>query len=110
MPATVVGETIHRNPPGDRGKHPVTQPHVDRSGSGAASGSAAAAPIDAAAVSAKFSAVAREYKAFKKSYGSRLEGDWTEIATDSQYARTPEKLRDLDKKLDHFRAEMKAAQ
>ena len=105
MPATVVGQPTHKTPTAPDRKHPP----VRTAGAGSAS-NAAATNVDAAAVSAKFSAVAREYRAFKKSFGSRLEGDWTEIATDSQYAKTPEKLRDLDRKLDHLRAEMKSAQ
>jgi serine/threonine protein kinase len=117
MPAAAVGQQQQnptRHPPaqGSGAKHPpVRTADRDREpkGAGSASGSAAG-NVDAAAVAAKFSAVSREYRVFKKSYGSQLESDWTEIATESQYARTPEKLRDLDRKLDHFRGEMKAAQ
>ncbi|HTJ40838.1 MAG TPA: serine/threonine-protein kinase [Kofleriaceae bacterium] len=101
MPATVVdkGPRVDRHP---------KQTHVDKAGSGSASGSAAA--LDPAEVQAKFRAVLRDYRAFKERYGSRLEGEWADIATDAQYAKSPEKLKELDKKLDHFRAEMKSAQ
>jgi hypothetical protein len=69
------------------------------------------APVsDAATVQAKFRSVLREYRWFKEHYGSRLEGEWADIATDAQYARSADKLRDLDRKLDRFRAEMKSAQ
>jgi hypothetical protein len=65
--------------------------------------------IDADAVLAKFKAVSREYKEFKQAYGSRLDGEWTDLATKAQYAKgNPEKLTQLDKKLDRFRSLMKA--
>jgi serine/threonine-protein kinase len=64
---------------------------------------------DADAVLAKFKAVSREYKQFKKAYGSRLDSDWTDLATQAQYAKSsPDKLQQLDRKLDRFRSLMKA--
>jgi serine/threonine protein kinase len=104
MPADVFDKTPA--PRVDRVRHPVQK--VERPAAGSNAGSAAAP--DAAAVAAKFRAVSREYRDFKERFGSRLEGEWADIATDSQYAKSPDKLRDLDRKLDHFRAEMKSAQ
>jgi serine/threonine protein kinase len=65
---------------------------------------------DAAAVQAKFQSVLREYKRFKQSYGARLEQEWTELVTFAQYARSGERLTELDRRIDRFRAQMKAAQ
>jgi eukaryotic-like serine/threonine-protein kinase len=64
---------------------------------------------DPAAVLAKFQLVLREYKRFEQAYGARLEQEWTELATYAQYARTPERLRELDRRLDRFRAQMKSS-
>jgi serine/threonine protein kinase len=71
--------------------------------------SADSAP-DAAAVQAKFQGVLRDYKKFKQSYGARLEQEWTELVTFAQYARSGERLTELDRRIDRFRAQMKAAQ
>jgi hypothetical protein len=65
--------------------------------------------VDAGAVQAKFKAVTREYRAFKQAYGSRLDGEWTDLASLAQYAsKSPEKLQQLDRKIDRFRSLMKA--
>ena len=70
-----------------------------------------AAAVDATAVLGRFRDVTREYKAFKQSFGSRLEKEWADLATFAQFARSDEgKLRALDKKIDRFRGQMKAAQ
>jgi len=70
---------------------------------------APAPAIDAGAVLSKFKALSREYRAFKSAYGSRLDGDWTDLATSAQYAnRSPDKLKELDRKIDRFRALMQA--
>jgi len=105
MPAAIVhtppsrgGTSGHRRNPGR--------------GSGTAghdTGHDATPQVSAAQVQTKFTRVLREYRVFKKSYGPRLEADWADIATFAQYAGTPDKLLQLDKKLDHFRAEMKSA-
>jgi eukaryotic-like serine/threonine-protein kinase len=71
---------------------------------------AAEPATDAAAVQAKFQSVLREYKRFKQSYGARLEQEWTELVTFAQYARSGERLTELDRRIDRFRAQMKAAQ
>jgi eukaryotic-like serine/threonine-protein kinase len=68
-----------------------------------------ASAVDSAAVSAKFKAVSREYREFKQAYGARLDTDWTDLATFAQYAmKSPDKLQQLDKKIDRFRARMQS--
>ena len=58
---------------------------------------------------AKFKALNREYREFKSAYGSRLDGEWTDLATFAQYAnKSPDKLKELDRKIDRFRARMQA--
>ena len=62
------------------------------------------------AVLAKFQSVASSYRTFKKSYGSRLETEWADLATFAQYARNrPEKMKILDQRIDKFRARMRQA-
>jgi hypothetical protein len=70
---------------------------------------AEAPAIDPAAVQSKFQTVLREYKRFAQGYGARLEQEWTELATFAQYARTPDRLTELDRRLDRFRALMRAS-
>ncbi len=65
--------------------------------------------VDSDATGAKFKAVSREYKKFKQAYGSRLDAEWTDLATFAQYAsKSPEKLSQLERKIDRFRSLMKA--
>jgi len=65
--------------------------------------------IDAAGVLAKFKSMSRDYREFKSAYGSRLDGEWTDLATFAQYAnKSPDKLKELDRKLDRFRSLMRA--
>jgi serine/threonine protein kinase len=71
---------------------------------------APALEVDTAAVLAKFKTVSREYRDFKTKFGSRLDDDWTELATKAQYAKSPAQLTQLDRKLDHFRSLMRSAQ
>ncbi len=67
--------------------------------------------IDADAVLAKFKAVSREYKQFKQKFGSRLDAEWTDLATLAQFAgKSPDRLAQLDRKLDRFRSQMNAQQ
>jgi serine/threonine protein kinase len=112
MPPSVVDPPRPPTGAGSGGgpRHPPREhPAVGAGSAGSGSGSAAEpGAVSAAAVQAKFREVLREYRAFKQSYGSVLEGEWTEIATAAQYAKAPEKLAALDKKLDRFRAQMKA--
>jgi hypothetical protein len=65
-----------------------------------------AAP-DAAALRQKFTALTREYKAYKERNGSRLESEWTDLASMVGYLSTPEKRIAFDKKIDRLRAKMK---
>ena len=116
MPIEVVDSP--RPPTPGSGASAGSNRHVrDRppAGSGSAAGSgngsaSAESGVSAAAVQAKFRDVLREYRTYKQSFGSRLENDWTEIATAAQYAKAPDKLVALDKKLDRFRAQMRASQ
>jgi serine/threonine protein kinase len=62
---------------------------------------------DAAALRAKFQAANREYKAYKERNGSRLEAEWTDLASMVGYLSTPEKRIAFDKKIDRLRAKMK---
>jgi hypothetical protein len=78
-----------RNPPRDKGDKPEV-----------------VAP-DAAALTAKFRATTREYKAYKERNGSRLEAEWTDLASMVGYLSTPEKRIAFDKKIDRLRAKMK---
>ncbi len=66
----------------------------------------AAAP-DAAELRAKFQSLTREYRAYKERNGSRLESEWTDLASMVQYLSTPEKRIALDKKIDRLRAKMR---
>ncbi len=66
----------------------------------------AAAP-DAAALTAKFRATTREYKAYKERNGSRLEAEWTDLASMVGYLQSPEKRIAFDKKIDRLRAKMR---
>ena len=64
----------------------------------------------AAAVQAKFAAVSREYRAFKSSYGARLEQEWADLANQVLYTgEDPDRLRRLSSQLDRFRARMRDA-
>jgi hypothetical protein len=65
---------------------------------------------DEAAVKAKFSSLARDYRAFKAQFGGRLEGDWADLATFAQYAKGPAKLAELESRISRFRSKMKAAE
>jgi len=71
---------------------------------------AAEPELDPDKVQAKFQAVLRDYRDFKQSYGARLEQEWADLATFAQYARSRDKLLQLDRKIDRFRARMKAEQ
>ncbi len=71
---------------------------------------AAGSGDDGKAIKAKFSALSRDYRAYKAQFGGRLEGDWAELATFAQYATTPDKLATLADRIDRFRSKMKADQ
>ncbi|HEU5055775.1 MAG TPA: serine/threonine-protein kinase [Kofleriaceae bacterium] len=57
-------------------------------------------------VQARFRSARREYAAFKERFGARLEAEWNELADRATYARTPQQLADLDRKIRQFRARM----
>jgi serine/threonine protein kinase len=63
-----------------------------------------------AEVEAKFRAVNAEYRAFQKSYGARLDDRWSDLVHAIQYAQSADKLREVSKKLDRFRAAMRQVQ
>jgi eukaryotic-like serine/threonine-protein kinase len=65
--------------------------------------------VSAKAVHAKFSKASSEYREFKAKYGERLEKDWADLATYMQFAKSGDKTEVLDKKIDRFRAKMRAA-
>ncbi len=62
---------------------------------------------DAATLGAKFKVTTREYKAYKERMGSRLEAEWTDVASMVGYLSTPEKRISFDKKIDRLRAKMR---
>jgi hypothetical protein len=57
-------------------------------------------------VQAKVKAVAREYSAFKKAYGQRLDAEWNEILSQATFTSGEDKNRKLDARLDAFRKRM----
>jgi hypothetical protein len=61
-------------------------------------------------VQARFRSARREYAAFKERFGARLESEWNELADGATYAKTPEQLAELDRKIRQFRARMSAEQ
>ncbi len=61
------------------------------------------------AIHSKFRKVSREYQSFKKRYGARFEQDWADLATYVQFAKSSDKLKTLDRKLDAFRTRMRRA-
>lgn len=59
-------------------------------------------------VQAKLRAATREYTKYKGKYGARLEDEYTELMTLAQFAGdNPDKLAQLDRKIDAFRRKMK---
>jgi len=64
--------------------------------------------LGAGEVQGRFRAARREYAGFKERYGARLEAEWNELADRATYAKTPEQLADLDRKIRQFRARMTA--
>ncbi len=82
----------HGKPPGDgSGKPEVKDPAPDEAG-----------------LRAKFQAINREYKEYKAAFGSRLESEWTDVASMVGYLSSPEKRIAFDKKLDRLRTQMRA--
>ncbi|MEZ4360014.1 MAG: serine/threonine-protein kinase [Kofleriaceae bacterium] len=58
-------------------------------------------------VEKKFDSVQAEYRTFKTKYGYRLDAEWTNLATFIQY-NGPDNLGDAVRKIDAFRARMRA--
>lgn len=58
-------------------------------------------------VEQKFQRLQRAYKKFRKNYGSQLEDRWADLAHDIQFARSPDKLKALNGRLDAFQADMR---
>lgn len=112
MPGAIVGDP-DPPPPADRAKPSVNgsrrnppRDKPERSGGIDRKEPEAAAP-DEAALTAKFRAATREYKAYKARNGSRLEAEWTDLASMVGYLSTPEKRIAFDKKIDRLRAKMR---
>jgi len=59
-------------------------------------------------VNERFAAAIAEYKAYKAKYGMRLDGQWNDLAQFVQYH--PDEYHDALRKIDVFRARMKAAE
>jgi serine/threonine-protein kinase len=57
-------------------------------------------------VEAKFIAVKKEYGAFRKAYGARLDEEWNDILDLATYGRGDDRYRKLSSRLDRFRARM----
>jgi eukaryotic-like serine/threonine-protein kinase len=71
---------------------------------------AAPKELTRAEIEAKFRAVNAEYQDFQKSYGARLDDRWSDLVHAIQYAQSADKLRELSRKLDGFRAAMRKVQ
>jgi hypothetical protein len=63
-------------------------------------------PPTAASVQAKYQAIAREYQAFKQSYGNRLDAEWNDVLDFATYGAGADKPVKLDEKLDQLRRKM----
>jgi outer membrane biosynthesis protein TonB len=57
-------------------------------------------------VEAKFIAVKKEYGAFRKAYGARLDEEWNDILDLATYGRGDDRYRKLSSRLDRFRARL----
>jgi serine/threonine protein kinase len=60
-------------------------------------------------VDAKFSRAAREYRAFKKKYGPRLEKDWNDLASFVTFNKTGSNMAEVERRIDRFRSLVKRA-
>jgi hypothetical protein len=65
---------------------------------------------DPQSVEARFRAAHREYQVFKSRYGTRLEAAWNDLAHFATFARTPDKRRELDRRIRELQRQMAAAQ
>ena len=110
MPATVVDrpDPPESDEPDEPDEPPAPKPRIkrDRPDPVKSTPEPPSAP-DAAELRAKFQSVTREYRAYKERNGSRLESEWTDLASMVQYLSTPEKRIAFDKKIDRLRAKMR---
>ena len=63
--------------------------------------------ISRKAVEKKFSVASREYRRYQKKFGERLAGEWADLATYVQFARSEDRLKQADRRLDRFRSKMR---
>jgi serine/threonine protein kinase len=68
------------------------------------------AALTRAQVDQRFGTAVREYKAFKTKFGGRLESDWGALAAFVQYQTNPEQFDGAIRRIDAFRAQIKAAE
>jgi hypothetical protein len=59
-----------------------------------------------ASVQAKYQEVARDYGAFKKAYGPRLDAEWNDVLDFATYGNGDDKAQKLDARLNQFRKHM----
>jgi len=83
--------TARTERPRDDGAPPVERPR---------------APVNDAAVVAKFRTVKKEYESFKSEYGARLEDDWNAITGEITFGRPGEKYQKVNAMLDALRRNM----
>ena len=55
----------------------------------------------------KLRSASAEYKRFRKKHGQRLKSEWNDILLFATYARTDEKARALEKRIERFRGKMR---
>ena len=58
-------------------------------------------------VDAKFSRAAREYRAFKRKFGPRLEKDWNDLASFVTFGKAGKDLATVEKRIDQFRGKVR---
>jgi serine/threonine protein kinase len=68
------------------------------------------AVLTRAQVDQRFAMAVRDYKAFKTKFGGRLETDWGALAAFVQYQTNPEQFEGAIRRIDAFRAQIKAAE
>jgi len=101
------------SPPPPPPPPPAPSPSVHREPRKAAPRPAPADPAaadasasNAASVQAKYQEVARDYSAFKKAYGPRLDAEWNDILDFATYGAGEDKTHKLDAKLSQFKKHM----
>jgi hypothetical protein len=90
-----------RQPPKSNGNHKPPRPEV-------ADPKPPKPTLDKKTVLSHFRAAQRDYKVFKKKYGSRLESDWNDLALFVTFVQnSPGKLPEFDRKISQFRSKMR---